>query len=122
MKSWIVAGMLAVALCGAANADEVGAADVLIPTPEATEPEPEAVLPAAALPAPPYTASNGRAAINAWDDARGFRYGTDMIFALTRGMEDLGISGWGRWPMAVLTVPLDLAFLPTGLIAGLFGG
>jgi hypothetical protein len=119
MKPWIVAGMLAVALCGAANADEVDAAGVLIPTPEATEPE--AVLPAVALPAAPYTASNGRAAINAWDDAHSFRYGTDMIFALTRGMEDLGIRGWGRWPMAMLTAPLDLVLLPTGLIAGLFG-
>ena len=120
-KYWIVAGMLAVALCSAANADEVDAARVPTPAPEAAEPQPEALLAAPALPAPPHTASNGRAAIDAWDDTRGIRYGTDMIFGFTRGVEDVGITGWGRWPMALLTVPLDLVFLPTGLIAGLFG-
>ena len=122
MRSWIVAGMLAIALCGAASADEVAAGEVPIPTPETAEPEPEAAPPTPTLPSQPYAAYDGRAAIDAWDDTRGIRYGTDMIFPLTRGMQDVGITGWARWPMTAVSVPLDLVFLPTGLIAGLFGG
>ncbi|MBW2267355.1 MAG: hypothetical protein JRH16_02170 [Deltaproteobacteria bacterium] len=121
MRLWILAGTLAVALCGAATADDIGAGEVPIPAPEAAEPELAVTPPATAAPIQPYTPHDGRSAIDAWDEMRDYRYGTDMIFPLTRGMEEAGISGWARWPMTALTVPLDLVMLPTGLIAGLYG-
>ena len=121
MRSWIVVVVLALALCGASSADEIEAGEVGIPTPDAAESESAAPPAATNLPTTPYEATDGRAAIDAWDDARSWRYGTDMIFPFTRGLEELGITGWTVLPVALMTVPLDLICLPTGLIAGLYG-
>jgi hypothetical protein len=122
MRSWIVVVVLALALCGASSADEIEAGEVGIPAPDAAESEPATPAAVTDLPSAPYEASDGRAAIHAWDDARGWRYGTDMIFPFTRGLDDLGITGWTVLPAGLVTVPLDLICLPTGLIAGLYGG
>lgn len=108
-----------------ASPDE-GEAPLVIETEDAaaapaeTAPTPGANSLAASL--TPHEASDGREAIDAWDDARGLRYGTGMFFPFTRGMEDAGIRGWARYPAAVVTVPLDVALLPVGLVAGFWGG
>jgi hypothetical protein len=120
-KAWIVAATLTLAICGVASGDDFEVDDIVIDaTPDA--PVPEVTAPAEAAPLPPHTHYDGRSAIDAWDDTRGYRYGTEMLFPFTRGMEDAGIRGWARWPMGILTIPLDVALLPTGLIAGLWGG
>lgn len=118
-KFRIIAGTLLIALCSAASADEMEAGEVAIPAIE--EEQPEAVTPTPAEPQP-YTVYDGRSAIDAWDDTRGIRYGTHRLFPFTRGMKDAGITGWARWPMGILTLPLDLVFLPAGIVAGLWGG
>ena len=121
LKTWIVAGALSLALCGVASGDDMDAGDVVIEVaPEAPVAQAETV--AEPKPLPPYSVYDGRNAIDAWYASRGWRYGTHMIFPFTRGMGDAGISGWARWPVGVPTVPLDVALLPTGVIAGLWGG
>jgi hypothetical protein len=59
--------------------------------------------------------------IEHWQDQRPWRYGTQYLFPLTRGMDDAGIHGWVRFPVGALTVVLDTAHLPFGAVAGLFG-
>jgi hypothetical protein len=56
-----------------------------------------------------------------WQDQRPWRYGTQYLFPLTRGMDDAGIHGWVRFPVGALTVLFDAAHLPIGAVAGLFG-
>jgi hypothetical protein len=56
-----------------------------------------------------------------WRERRPWRYGTQNLFPLTRGMEDAGVPPWGRWPLYVVSVPLDVAHLPLGALAGLYG-
>ncbi|MFK7897743.1 MAG: hypothetical protein AB8G23_18045 [Myxococcota bacterium] len=48
-------------------------------------------------------------------------YNGSYVFALTRGVADSTIAPAGQVPLYVLTVPLDIAFLPFALIGGLFG-
>lgn len=62
-----------------------------------------------------------RAAIEGWNDQRGWSYGTDQFMPLTRGMEDAGIPPAARWPLYLFTVPFDLLQLPFAAIAGLYG-
>ncbi len=118
--------LLSLSLLGAAgaSADDPGEAD-LVPVPLEVPAAVEDPVPAAiryGTPSGPHVPADGRAAIDAWDDVRGYRYGTDYLFPFTRGMDDAGIRGWARYPAAVLTVPLDVALLPVGAIAGLWGG
>jgi hypothetical protein len=48
-------------------------------------------------------------------------YNSDYIFGLTRGVAASTIAPAGKAPLYVLTVPLDLVFLPFAAIGGLFG-
>lgn len=48
-------------------------------------------------------------------------YDTTYLFGLTRGLDDLRLSPWGRRASMVGTVPVDVVSLPTAAIAGLFG-
>lgn len=48
-------------------------------------------------------------------------YNGSYIFSLTRSVADSTIAPAGQVPLYVLTVPLDIAFLPFALIGGLFG-
>ncbi len=57
----------------------------------------------------------------AWDDERGWRYGIDYLFPLTRGGEEAGLPTWGRIVLSPITVVLDTAMLPFGALAGLLG-
>ena len=57
----------------------------------------------------------------AWDDQRGWGYGTDYLFPLTRGGEEAGLPTWGRIVLSPITVVLDTAMLPFGALAGLLG-
>lgn len=117
-RSWIVTPALLLALCGVAGADEMDAGEVAIPELEQVAPESVGL---AETPPADDGSYDGRTAIDAWDDARTYGYGTQLIFPFTRGMADVGVTGWARWPMGVLTVPLDVVFLPGGLVAGIFG-
>ncbi len=48
-------------------------------------------------------------------------YNGSYIFGMTRGVAGSTIAPAGKVPLFVLTVPLDIAFLPFALIGGLFG-
>ena len=47
-------------------------------------------------------------------------YNTDYLFPMTRGIADSTIHPAGKGPLFVLSVPLDIAFLPFGIIGGFF--
>lgn len=47
-------------------------------------------------------------------------YNSSYIFALTRGVSDSTMHAAAKVPLFLLTVPLDLAFLPVATIAGFF--
>lgn len=47
-------------------------------------------------------------------------YNSSYIFALTRGVSDSTMHAAAKVPLFLLTVPLDLAFLPVASIAGFF--
>ncbi len=48
-------------------------------------------------------------------------YNDDYFFALTRGVSDSTMHPAAKVPLFLLTVPLDLVFLPFAAIGGLFG-
>jgi hypothetical protein len=48
-------------------------------------------------------------------------YNASYVFGLTRGVADSTIHPAVKAPIFVLTLPLDLVFLPFALIGGLFG-
>jgi hypothetical protein len=48
-------------------------------------------------------------------------YNSSYIFGMTRGVAESTIHPAGKVPLFVLTVPLDLLFLPFAAIGGLFG-
>ncbi len=48
-------------------------------------------------------------------------YNTDYLFGMTRGVTGSTLHPAVKLPLFVLTVPLDLAFLPFAAIGGLFG-
>lgn len=103
-----------------AAADEVGGGEIRLSEPEApaTAPaDPSAFVPAAVEPG--YR--DASIAIDDWNSRRPWRYSTEYLMQLSRGMEEAGIPRTARWPLYVLTVPADLALLPVGAIAGLFG-
>lgn len=56
-----------------------------------------------------------------WNDQNPWRYGTDYIFPLTRGLDETGLPDTLQSAAMILTVPLDVANLPFGVVAGLFG-
>ena len=56
-----------------------------------------------------------------WNEQNPWRYGTDYLFPLTRGLDDSGLSGFLQPVAMVFTVPFDLVNLPLGAVAGLFG-
>ncbi len=48
-------------------------------------------------------------------------YNDEYLFALTRSVASGAITPAGKVALYVLTVPLDLVFLPFALVGGLFG-
>ncbi len=48
-------------------------------------------------------------------------YNSDYIFGMTRGVSGSTLHPAAKVPLFVLTVPLDLVFLPFAAIGGLFG-
>lgn len=48
-------------------------------------------------------------------------YNSSYVFGLTRGVADSTMSPAAKAPLFVLTVPLDLVFLPFAVIGGFFG-
>jgi hypothetical protein len=69
----------------------------------------------------PEPTDEGPTPQEAWSDSRHWRYGTDYLFPLTRGGDETGMPTWGRILASPVTVAIDAALLPFGLIAGLFG-
>jgi hypothetical protein len=47
-------------------------------------------------------------------------YDSSLVFATTRAVADSTIVPAGKVPLYVLTIPVDIAFLPFALIGGLF--
>ena len=48
-------------------------------------------------------------------------YDNQYVFALTRGVANAAIAPYGKLPLYVLSVPVDLALLPFAVIGGFFG-
>jgi hypothetical protein len=106
---------------GAAQAEaaaEAAEAAPMLDEPVPSQAPPVPVDPALATEPEVFT---GVLAREDWSDRRAWRYGTQHLFPLTRGMEDAGIPPWGRWPLYVFTVPFDVAHAPLGALAGLYG-
>jgi hypothetical protein len=113
----------------AARADEASAEGVEVPAPEPAAPE------AAAPGVQPYPLAGeelGRYALppaesagltpeQDWQQRRPWRYGTQNLFPLTRGMAEAGIPSVARWPLYLFTVPFDTGHLFFGALGGLYG-
>jgi hypothetical protein len=56
-----------------------------------------------------------------WNEQNPWRYGTEYLFPLTRGLERSGLPSFLQPAAMVFTVPFDLGNLPLGAVAGLFG-
>ncbi len=69
----------------------------------------------------PEVVQSSRSAIWHWRADNPWRYGTDGIFSLTRGLADepIHIAGWVA--ASFVTVPLDLIQLPFAALGGLWG-
>ena len=60
-------------------------------------------------------------ALEQWRDGRGWRYNTEYIFGVTRGLKDQNIPPFCEGAAWIVTVPFDIANLPFTVLAGLFG-
>jgi hypothetical protein len=60
-------------------------------------------------------------ALEQWRDARVWRYSTEYLFGVTRGLKDQVIPTWCERAAWVVTVPFDIANLPIAAMAGMFG-
>ena len=60
-------------------------------------------------------------ALEQWRDGRHWRYSTEYLFGVTRGLKDQDISLWCEGVAWAVTVPFDIANLPFTTLAGLFG-
>ena len=60
-------------------------------------------------------------ALQQWRDERVWRYNTEYIFGVTRGLKDENIPPMCEGVAWILTVPFDIANLPFTALAGLFG-
>jgi hypothetical protein len=60
-------------------------------------------------------------ALEQWRDGRVWRYNTEYLFGVTRGLKDQNIPPWCEGAAWVVTVPFDIANLPFTALAGLFG-
>ncbi len=60
-------------------------------------------------------------ALEQWRNARVWRYNTEYLFGVTRGLKDQNIAPWCEGAAWVVTVPLDIVNLPFTTLAGLFG-
>jgi len=60
-------------------------------------------------------------ALEKWRDGLAWRYSTDYLFGVTRGLKDQEIPLWCERAAWVVTVPFDIANLPFTALAGLFG-
>ena len=60
-------------------------------------------------------------ALQQWRDGRDWRYSTEYIFGVTRGLKDQNIPPMCEGVAWIVTVPFDIANLPFTALAGLFG-
>jgi hypothetical protein len=60
-------------------------------------------------------------ALEQWRDGRVWRYNTEYLFGVTRGLKDQAIPTMCERAAWVVTVPLDIVNLPFTALAGLFG-
>jgi hypothetical protein len=60
-------------------------------------------------------------ALQQWRDERVWRYNTEYIFGVTRGLKDENIPPMCERVAWIVTVPFDIANLPFTVLAGLFG-
>jgi len=68
-----------------------------------------------------YPKPSDNSALQQWRDSRSWRYSTDYLFGVTRGLKDQAIPPWCGRAAWIVTVPFDIANLPFGALAGLFG-
>ncbi len=60
-------------------------------------------------------------ALEQWREGREWRYSTEYLFGVTRGLEDQNIPPFCEYAAWVVTIPFDIANLPFSALAGLFG-
>jgi hypothetical protein len=68
-----------------------------------------------------YPKPSDNPALEQWRDGRGWRYSTEYIFGVTRGLKDQNIPPMCERAAWIVTVPFDIANLPFTALAGLFG-
>ena len=68
-----------------------------------------------------FPKSSDNPALEKWRNSRTWRYNTDYLFGVTRGLKDQVIPPWCEGAAWVVTVPFDIANLPFTALAGLFG-
>jgi hypothetical protein len=59
-------------------------------------------------------------ALESWQDSQKWRYDSDYLFGMTRGLKTAGVPAAARPAAWIFSVPFDLALLPIAAIAGLF--
>ncbi len=89
--------------------------------PAAGEPADAAVRIARADPAPKAGTGKLEARYSPREPEEKSWYNSDYIFGMTRGVSGSTLHPAAKVPLFVLTVPLDLVFLPFAAIGGLFG-
>jgi hypothetical protein len=60
-------------------------------------------------------------ALEQWRDGRSWRYSTEYLFGVTRGLGDNNIPPFCERAAWLVTIPFDIANLPFSALAGLFG-
>ena len=60
-------------------------------------------------------------ALEQWRDGRVWRYSTEYIFGVTRGLKKENIPPFCEGAAWIVTVPFDIVNLPFTALAGLFG-
>lgn len=110
--------LLALAATPSAHADEMGGDPVTVSAPESAAPARGA---RGGQPVPEPDGGRFDGAIDHWNDQRPWRYGTQYLYGLTRGMDDAGVPRPAQYVLGVFTAIADTANLPIAAIAGLFG-
>ena len=70
---------------------------------------------------PPTDALQGVTAERDWNERRQWRYGTDRLFPLTKGLSETGMPTAARWALYPFTIALDAGNFVFSALGGLYG-
>ncbi len=70
---------------------------------------------------PPTDGLQGVTAERDWQERRQWRYGTDRLFPLTKGLSEAGVPPLARWPLYPFTIAFDAGNFVFSALGGLYG-